>query len=183
MAKRNRSGSYKKDVGGVTGEMMKLFLLATTIPLVFLLIVPHNLQSAFAWSLFNGFNGFHHWGFNNYGQFGCGPYCQGQRDAQYDHDNNLVYDPYPQCCHSEYYQQAFHQGYDQQWNIYQSQDQEQQTNQRSNIYINNSPGAYVNTEQNSNQEQGQSQEQGPSWTSPDNTNGDCSNGCPWRQGP
>lgn len=164
--------------------MNKFFLLA--IPLVLLLIVPH-LQSALAWDFGPWFDGFHHLGFdNNYGQFSCGAYCQGQRDAAYDHDQGLVYSPYPQCCHSEYYQQAFHEGYDQQWNTYQSQ--EQQTNQRSNIYINNSPGAYVNIEQSSNQ--GQSQNQGPSWTSPqcqqclnsNNVNGDCSNGCSWRQG-
>lgn len=62
--------------------MNRLFLLA--IPVVLMLLVSAIPQSAFAWdfgSLFNGFNGFHHWGFNNYGQFGCGAYCQGERDA------------------------------------------------------------------------------------------------------
>ena len=178
---------------------MKSILLAAAIPLMFLL-VPH---SAFAWDwgspLFglglgkpynNGYQGFHHWSLNNYGQglgesgLGCYASCQGQRDAIYDHDNNLVYNPYPQCCHSEYFRQAFHEGYDNQWNTYQSQ--EQNSNQHTNIYINNSPGAYVNTEQTS----GQNQEQEPSlspqceqYLRSDNTNGDCSNGCPWGQGP
>jgi len=87
-------------------------------------------------------------------------------------------------CHSEFYWHNFHQGYDAQWSQYQSQNTEQNTN----VYVNNSPGAYVNTAQNSNQEQGQSQEQGPSWTNPqclntDNVNGVCSNGCPWGQEP
>ena len=94
----------------------------------------------------------------------------------------------PQCCHSELYRHAFQEGYDQQWNTYQSQ--EQQTDQHTNIYINNSPGAYVNTAQSSNQGQDQSSGQGPSWTpqcqqclNTDHMNGDCSNGCPWGQGP
>jgi hypothetical protein len=154
---------------------LKLFLLGAG--LVLLLVVPHN---ALAWNWANGF------GPSLFG-LGQGPYNNGYQaviaDAQYDHENNLVYNPYPQCCHSEYYQQAFHEGYDHQWDTYQVQNSEQ----RSNIYINNSPGAYVNTEQTS----GQNQEQGPSWASPqceqcsgsDNTNGDCSNGCPWGQGP
>jgi len=137
----------------------------------------------------------HHWlgGFDN-GQ-GYQPYNNGYQagiaDAQYDHQNNLVYNPYPACCHSQIYSDDFKRGYDEQWNTYQSQ--EQQTDQHTNIYINNSPGAYVSTAQNSNQGQDQSQEQGqgPSWTSPqceqclgsDNTNGNCGNGCAWRQGP
>ena len=102
----------KRDVGGIT-EMNRLFLLGL-MPLILLLVVPHN---AFAWdfgSLFNGFQGqgqgFHHWGFDNYGQgsgqFGCGAYCQGERDAIYDHTQGLVYNPTPACCHSEYYQQT-----------------------------------------------------------------------------
>jgi len=170
--------------------MMKLFLLATTIPLVFLLAVPHSLQSAFAWDFDSwlGGLGFHHSGFNNYGQIGCGAYCQGERDAIYDHDQGLVYNPYPQCCHSQIYNDDFRKGYDQQWNTYQSQ--EQQTTLHSNIYINNSPGAYVSTAQSSNQGQDQSSGQGPSWSSPqcercsdmNNVNGDCNNGC-WGQGP
>jgi hypothetical protein len=117
----------KRGVGGIT-EMNRLFLLGL-MPVI-LLVVPHN---AFAWdfgSLFNGFEGqgqgFHHWGFNNYGQ-GYQPYnngfLAGIADAQYDHKNNLVYNPYPQCCRSEFYQHAFHEGYDQQWNIYRSQEQ------------------------------------------------------------
>jgi hypothetical protein len=70
------------------------------------------------------------------------------------------------------------------------QSQEQQTDQHTNIYVNGNNN-YINTAQSSNQGQGQSQEQGPSWTTPpceerlgsDNTNGDCSNGCPWEGTP
>ena len=167
-------------------------LLLVTVPLVLLLLT--NTHNAFAWDFgpfsgFQGFQGFHHWGLFSNGQseaFGCGAYCQGQRDAIYDHDNGYQYNPVGQCipCHSEFYWHNFHQGYDAQWSQYQSQNTEQNTN----VYVNNSPGAYVNTAQNSNQEQGQSQEQGPSWTNPqclntDNVNGVCSNGCPWGQEP
>ena len=83
----------------------------------------------------------------------------GIEDAAYDHNNNLVYNPYPACCHSQIYSDDFKRGYDEQWNTYQSQ--EQQTDQHTNIYINNSPRAYVNTQQSSNQGQDQSQQQGP----------------------
>jgi len=70
----------------------------------------------------------------------------GQQDAIYDHDNNLVYNPVGSCipCHSEVYWHAFHQGYDAQWNQYQSQAQN--TDQRTNVntYGNNN---YVNVGQ------------------------------------
>ena len=191
MVERNRSCRYKKDLGGITemkpSSTLRSAAAATVIPLI-LLLIPHN---AFAWDFgpWFGGQGFHHWGFNNNGyQAGCGAYCQGQQDAQYDHENNLVYNPTPQCCHSELYNDDFKRGYDQQWNTYQSQ--EQQTDQHANIYINNSPGAYVNTAQSSNQGQDQSSGQGPSWTpqcqeclDSNKVNGDCSNGCAWGQGP
>src|SRR5215467_3522703 len=120
--------------------IMKRILLLSVMPLLLLAAVT----PAKAWYWGNG--------------LGFGPilgqgYQAGIADAQYDHENNLVYNPYPQCCHSEYYQQAFHEGYDHQWNTYQVQNSEQ----RSNIYINNSPGAYVNTEQTSGQNQDQQQ--------------------------
>jgi hypothetical protein len=92
-----------------------------------------------------------HWGVGDYQQPGSGPeayqngWYAGQQDAIYDHTNNLQYNPQGQClpCHSELYWNGFHEGYDKQWNNYQS------TSQSTNVYINNSPGAYVNTDQNS----------------------------------
>jgi hypothetical protein len=49
-------------------------------------------------------------------RFGTGtsPYAQGQQDAIYDHGQGLVYNPNPQCCHSELYDEQFHNGYDSQ---------------------------------------------------------------------
>ena len=135
---------------------MKMFLLG--LFLVLLLVVPHNALAFGPSGWFGGqaFYG-HHRGFDNYGQ--SSGFYAGEQDAIYDHDQGLVYNPYPQCCHSQYYQQAFHEGYDHQWNIYQSQ--EQQTDQHTNIYVNGNNN-YINTAQSSNQ--GQSQEHGPSWT-------------------
>jgi hypothetical protein len=92
------------------------------------------------------------WGVGDYHQQpGSGPepyqngWYAGQQDAIYDHTNNLQYNPQGQClpCHSELYWNGFHEGYDKQWNNYQS------TSQRTNVYIINSPGAYVNIDQNS----------------------------------
>ena len=150
--------------------MKRLFLLATTIPLI-LLLIPHN---AFAWDLGSFLNPT---GSENNG------YWAGQQDAIYDHNNNYQYNPHPMCCHSQLYDD-FKNGYDQQWNTYQSQE----INQHTNVYVNGNNN-YINTAQSSNQGQSQSQEQGPSWTSQcwqclesDNINGDCSNGCPG-QGP
>jgi hypothetical protein len=150
-----------------------------------LLLIPHN---ALAWDFGPWFDGFHHWGlFSNndnyvYGQPGSGynnGYYAGQQDAIYDHDNNLVYNPYPQCCHSELYRHMFQEGYDQQWNTYQSQ--EQNTNQHTNIYVNGNNN-YINTAQCSNQGQSKSPQCEQCLRS-DNINDDCSNGCPWGQGP
>ena len=136
------------------------------------------------------------------GGIGCGAYCQGERDAIYDHTQGLVYNPTPACCHSEYYQQAFHQGYDDKWNSFQSQESSQGTS----INVKNSPGAYVVSNQYSNQQQNplqqlahtvcgfincNQQHRQPSWSSPscqeclntNNINGDCENGCPWGKSP
>lgn len=81
---------------------------------------------------------------------GCGAYCAGERDAVYDLQNNLQYQPYGSClpCHSEEYWHNFRQGYDHKWNSYQSQE----TNQGSSIsiYGNNN---YVSTIQASSQQQ------------------------------
>lgn len=153
---------------------MKIFLL---LPLV-LLLIPHN---ALAWDFDPWFGGFHHWGFDNYGQQGPGykGYRAGVADAAYDHDQGLVYNPYPQCCHSELYGHAFQEGYDQQWNTYRGQ--EQQTDQHTNIYVNGNNN-YINTAQCSNQGQSKSPQCEQCLRS-DNINDDCSNGCPWGQGP
>ncbi|HXP48308.1 MAG TPA: hypothetical protein VN922_00045 [Bacteroidia bacterium] len=88
-----------------------------------------------------------------YQQPGPGSYQNGwyagQQDAIYDHDNNLQYNPAGQClpCHSELYWNGFHEGYDKQWNSYQS------TNQGTSINIYGN-GNYVNTDQNSAQSSG-----------------------------
>jgi hypothetical protein len=89
-------------------------------------------------------------GYNGPSDFGCGAYCAGQTDAQYDHENNIGYQPYGSClpCHSEEYWSNFRQGYDQQWNAYQGQSTDQGSS--INIYGNNN---YVNTNQYSNQQQ------------------------------
>jgi len=118
-----------------------------------------NTNQAFAWGYWNGGEGgANYWDQGNTWSggrgYGPGPYTNGYSagisDAVYDHDNNLQYNPIGQClsCHSQVYWDGFHQGYDKQWNIYQS------TSQSTNIYINNSPGAYVNTDQNSGQSSG-----------------------------
>lgn len=100
-----------------------------------------------------------HWGVGDYQpsyfyqQPGFGGYQNGwyagQQDAIYDHDNNLQYNPVGQClsCHSEIYWKGFHEGYDKQWNSYQS------TNQGTSINIYGN-GNYVNTDQNSVQSSG-----------------------------
>ncbi len=79
----------------------RLFLLG--LPLIFLLIIPHS-QSAFAWD-FGSLGLFNPTGADN-------AYYHGQQDAQYDHTQGLVYNPYPQCCHSQIYNDDFKNGYD-----------------------------------------------------------------------
>jgi hypothetical protein len=129
--------------------------------------------------------GFHHWGWlhhwNNQG--GCcgqgaggpvdccngggpGPCCNegtdayqaGISDAVYDHQQNLAYNPIGSCvpCHSQNYWDNFHQGYDHQWQSYQTQE----STQGSSINVINSPNAYVNTNQVSGQQQNPLQQLG-----------------------
>ena len=83
-----------------------------------------------------------------------GGYYAGQQDAIYDHDHNLVYNPQPQqvnIYHPAGYDEQFRQGYDNQWNSYQSQS--------SSVYINNSPGARVNVDQSAGSNEGPQQQQ------------------------
>src|SRR5215831_19953579 len=49
------------------------------------------------------------------------PYVAGQQDAIYDHNNGNAYHPMAACCHSDDYDQQFAQGYNTEWNQYQSQ--------------------------------------------------------------
>lgn len=78
-------------------------------------------------------------------------YYAGTQDAIYDHEHNLVYTDQPSClsCHSQLYLDGFKHGYSQEWNSYQAQN----TDQRVNVYVNNSPGAEVNVGQTSTQGQ------------------------------
>ncbi len=78
-------------------------------------------------------------------------YQAGVSDAIYDYQNGGVYNPVGSClpCHSQDYWNDFHQGYDHQWGSYQSQDSTQGTW----VNVINSPGAYVSTNQESNQQQ------------------------------
>jgi len=73
----------------------------------------------------------------------------GEQEAIYDHENQIAYNPYPQSCQSDVYQHAFHEGYDRQWNSYQSQE----STQGASVNVVNSPGAYVSVNQNSEQQQ------------------------------
>jgi len=73
----------------------------------------------------------------------------GEQEAIYDHENQIAYNPYPQSCQSDIYQNAFHEGYDQQWQSYQSQ----KSTQGESVNVVNSPGAYVSVNQNSEQQQ------------------------------
>lgn len=70
--------------------------------------------------------------FGYQGGYGCGGFCAGQQDAQYDISNNLQYQPQGSClpCHSDDYWNNFHQGYDSYWN------QHQEQNQGSSINVN-----------------------------------------------
>lgn len=93
-------------------------------------------------------------GWGNCGNYGgqpvCGAFCAGEQDAQFDLQNNLQYNPIGQCipCHSDEYWTNFHEGYDHQWNTYQSQESNQGSS--INIYGNNN---YVSTNRYSNQQQ------------------------------
>ncbi|MGC2574185.1 MAG: hypothetical protein WA364_21945 [Candidatus Nitrosopolaris sp.] len=130
----------------------KIIAILTTIPLVLLLgtIANTTTQNAFACGLDNLGSCFG--GLDNNG------YQAGISDTAYDHDNSLVYNPQPQCCHSDDYIHNFHDGYDHQWNQYLLQS----SSQTANVNVENSPGATVNVGQSNNQEQQQQQNQGPS---------------------
>ena len=69
----------------------------------------------------------------------------GQQDAVYDSTHGLAYHPMAACCHSDDYNQQFAQGYNAEWNQYQSQS--------ANVNVENSPGAVVSVNQKSNQDQ------------------------------
>jgi hypothetical protein len=134
----------------------RFFLLraAATIPLILLVIIPHN---AFAWGWGPG-PGFWGAGVGNSGWYHQGAYQKGYyagtQDAIYDHENNLVYTDQPSClsCLSQLYLDGFKYGYDQQWNSYQYQNQESTQGTPINIYGNKN---YVNTAQNNEQYQQQ----------------------------
>src|SRR5215469_999181 len=78
---------------------------------------------------------------------GSGTYYEGQQDGIYDHQNGLVYNPVGQCstCNGEDFQRGYSDG----WNQYQAQN----TDQRTNVNVENSPGATVNVDQTSHQNQ------------------------------
>ena len=80
------------------------------------------------------------------------PYVAGQQDAVYDSTHGLAYHPMAACCHSDDYDQQFVQGYNAEWNKYQSQS--------ANVNIENSPGAVVSVNQKSNQDQNQKSDTG-----------------------
>ena len=76
------------------------------------------------------------------------PYVAGPQDAVYDSSHGLAYHPMAACCHSDDYNQQFAQGYNAEWNQYQSQS--------ANVNVENSPGAVISVNQKSNQDQGPS---------------------------
>ena len=80
----------------------------------------------------------------------------GEQEAIYDHENQIAYIQYPQSCQIDVYQHAFHEGYDQQWNSYQSQE----SNQGASVNVVNSPGTTVSVNQESNQQQNPLQQLG-----------------------
>lgn len=123
-------------------------------------LLPHNVL---AWGGEGG-------GFGPYGYGGCGVFCggggayyAGQQDAIYDHQQGNSYNPVGVClpCHSQEYWDNFKQGYDTQWNTYQSQSQSQdQTSSQGasiNIYGNNYGTASIGQSTN----QGQTATQNP----------------------
>jgi hypothetical protein len=112
------------------------------MPLLIILVAATSVGTTHA----SGWDG--SWGTS----IGCGAYCAGQQDANYDHQNQLQYQPYGQClpCHSQGYWNNFREGYDQQWSSYQGQSADQGSS--INVYGNNN---YVSTAQYSNQGQQQ----------------------------
>jgi hypothetical protein len=132
----------------ISMELVTKYVIAAAVPAVLLLLAASN--HVYAWGGGCGWGGCYH---------GCGYGCDGiysnayyagEQDAIYDHDNGQSYNPIGQClpCHSDFYWQNFHQGYDHQWQTYQSQESNQGSS--INIYGNNN---YVSTNQYSNQQQ------------------------------
>ena len=85
----------------------------------------------------------------------------GIADAQYDHQNNLVYNAEPACdsCHTPLYLDGFRHGYDQQWNTYQNTEQNSQQTVNNYINVKISPGAYINLNDRQNNDQNSDQGQ------------------------
>jgi hypothetical protein len=125
--------------------MKRKLVISSAIPILVLLLLGVGVgdKTANAWDGGGGCN----WkiGPDSYDN-GLGA---GEQEAIYDHENQISYNPYPQSCQSDVYQNAFHQGYDQQWNSYQSQE----STQGASVNLVNSPGAYVSVDQNSEQQQ------------------------------
>lgn len=84
--------------------------LVLIIPLVLLAATSIGINQVKAWggSWGGGDNGPGPW----LGQPICGAFCAGEQDAEYDHINNLAYQPYGDClpCHSQGYWSNFHEG-------------------------------------------------------------------------
>jgi hypothetical protein len=129
---------------------LKTKLLFAT-PILSLLIIGATSNSVYAWDCGWGSCGGGGIGQSYGGEGGySNAFYAGEQDAAYDHDNGYAYNPIGQClpCHSDEYWNNFHEGYDYQWNTYQSQESNQGSS--INIYGNNN---YVSTSQYSNQQQ------------------------------
>jgi hypothetical protein len=107
-------------------------MAAVPATLLLLGLTASTANQAFAW----GSDGY--WGHWNESGSCCGDtgigsdgYNAGIADAVYDHQNNLVYNPIGNClpCHSQDYWNNFRQGYEHQWDTYQS------THQTVNNYV------------------------------------------------
>jgi hypothetical protein len=136
---------------------MKYCTILAVIPLLSLTALTTTNQ-ALAW----GGDGY--WGHWNEGGsccdggIGSDGYNDGIADAVYDHQNNLLYNPIGKCspCHSQDYWNNFRQGYEHQWNTYQS------THQTVNNYVTvNGDGNDVNINNRQNSDQSVLNEQQP----------------------
>jgi hypothetical protein len=97
-------------------------------------------------------------------------YNAGISDAVYDHENGLAYNPVGNClpCHSQEYWDNFSQGYEHQWNTYQS------THQTVNNYVTvNGNGNDVNI---NNRQNSDLSNQEPSWNGENQPQGCCGYG-------
>lgn len=112
-------------------EIPNMKIILTIIVGTFFLVLP---QSALVWGWDQGEQPYSS-PTSSYGSYGCGGYCAGEQDAQYDLQNNQQYQPQGSClpCHSPDYWNNFRQGYDHYWN----QHQEQNQGASVNIYGNN----------------------------------------------